>query len=796
MSFVPSGAGDSFSTDYFKKYLLPWGCNIGSSYNESSDSAWATATTPIYVINYKPLKDKINAIKPNLTAGSYSVTNYKEGGLATWLAQLDSLTNLDPNQYEASTHPNGYRYSDSTYSYGGLTGTEAAVKKCGDDIKALFGEGGAASTMSNTPTGTADTQTTANGDYTALKAAIDNIETAPAEQGCIKNANWQAYLDAVDAARQAMSDIANADNNNTITGKEGYTGSNIATLATTLNTKINDLYLFANSSHPLIFSYEEVGTHDGYFQCYANNSHQLDDHTHETIIAGDMEAYDELGIVYSMLDLTQYKNRAGLNAGKVSYNQVKTVPGAPGATPQDIIDAGTFTLLEAINTATEEGDNVYTHDITFNVFKNNTKVATNTTTYDYGTNVTLDAAALYSELGDHVCDSWVVTVGGKDKRIANFSNTINVFIQGDITVNAYFVDASAEGDKEIRLGTVTGRSLYELKGTTSSTIKVKDLNTITVDGTDYRIPDTIVYSITGWKVGTFELTIGTQYTAADLEGYCYNEFLKLDPIVQKKYDDSTDVYDVTLDGTVIESDVPYDTRVKISSDVNNIWALVIHDGDKFIPIAYAKDGTATYDFSVVYNMEVYSMVRRTSGSGENEKHWYEVKMGDNTITINDDAMIFRLDYKLPFVYSFTSPDPARVDSQGICSKWVQNSAATVDGGLASDGDYEITEFGTLYTRPGTTLNKDVMTIENVGSVQNLYVHALSPGKQDELSNQWFYAMGLSDKPSNYGPVMFRSYIKFDYTYQEPDGTSHVMHSVAYGDLNTVYYYEAEPSAQP
>ncbi len=778
------GSGDT--TNYYEKVLLPWVANIGSSYNESSDSRWATSTTPIYVINYKPLKDKINAISPNLTAGSYSVTNYKEGGLATWLAQLDSLTNIDPNQYEASTHPNGYRYSDSTYSYGGLTGTEAAVKKCGDDIKALFGEGGAASTMSNTPTGTADTQTTANGDYTALKAAIDNIETAPTEQGCIKNANWQAYLDAVDDARQAMSDIANADNNNTITGKEGYTGSDIATLATNLNTKINDLFKFANSEHPLLFSYEEAGTHDGYFQCNLNNSHILDDDTHETVTFADMSAYDELGIVYSTLDLTKYNDRSGLNAGKLTYNQVKTVPGAPGQDAQSIVDNGTFALIEAINGATTQSGNVKTFNVTFNVKKNGTQVATNTTTYDYGTNVTLDAAALYTELGDHVCDSWEVTINGKTKTIGNFANTMNIFVQSDVTVTANYVEKAAEGDKEIRLGTVTGRSLYEIMGTTASTIKVKDVNTITVDGKDYKIPNTIVYSITGWKVGTYNLTIGTQYTAADLEGYCYSEFLKLDPIVEKKYSDTDDTFDITLDGEAVYTDVPYDTIKSISSSVNNIYALVIHDGDKFIPIAYAKNGTATYEFYVVYDMDVYSMVKTNDGK-------YQVTVDNNTTTVDDETTLFFLDHKLPFVYSFTSSDPEREVSPGVYSKWVQNSAATMDGGN-NDSNYKITEYGTLYTRPGTVLTSESMTVENVGSVQNLFKKVAS--SHHEFSNQWYYAIGLPD--SNVGPVMFRSYVKFNYTYEYLDDNKNpqtrVVSAVAYGDLNTVYYNQADPSA--
>ena len=784
MTFKPAGAGATFSSNYFEKFLLPWTTEIGSNTSEvvkDGDRAWATDTTPIYVINYAPLRQKIESI--TIEEGSLAVTNYKEGGLYDWIRKLDSLTNIDPNQYESANHPHGYNYSAGE-SYGGSTGTEGAVKHCGDDIKALFtGDDPAANITSDPaddPSVTPDSQVSANGDYTALKNAIDDIANAPSEKGCIKTATWQAYLDAVADARQAMYDIANAQSGTT-TGKAGYTGDDIDTLASDLEDSIADLFLFANSSHPLIFSYEEVGTHDGYFQCYANNSHQLDDDTHETVIAGDMEAYDELGIVYKTLDLTKYNDRTVLNTGKAAYNNVKTVPGDPGEGPQDIVDAGTFALLEAINEASEDSSNVKTHTVTFNVVKNGETVATTgAVSYPYGTNVTLDAATTYTSLGDKVCDTWDITIaGGKAKRIGNFSNTMNIFVQSDVTVNAYLVETSAETDKEIRIGSVTGRSMYELKGTTSSSIKVKDPNTITVDGTDYTVPNSIVYTITGWKVGSYNLTTGTTYTASNLAEYCYSSFLKLDPVVQKKYNDTTTKFDVTLDGTAVYTDVPYDTRKQISSSVSNIYALVIHDGDKFIPIAYAKNGTATYDFYVVYNMEVFSMIK--------ENNQYKVTVNGVTTTITDETMLFFLDHKLPFVYSFTSADTAYETSTGVYSKWISNAAVTTECG--DDENFAITEFGTLYSN--SALANDFITLENVSNANHLYRQVAS--NPDKLSNQYF----LTFKSSYVGPVQFRAYVKFNYTYSYTENNeekSVVISGVAYGDVNTVYYNQATPSA--
>ena len=740
-------------------------------------------STNTYVINYKPLRDKLMAIAFN----GVDVTNYQEGGLVEFFQKIDEITKVDPNAYDAVEHPNGYAYSSNT---------ETAVQACANDIKKALNNTDNMPTLPDCPVDVntkgdvydgetlkpIDTEN--NGAYTNLKIALEEVKNAPTEQGCIVNRTWNDYQAKIEAAQTAMYTIANNTNIDANTGKDGYaynggayTSAEINTLATDLDAAINALYDLANSEHPLKFSYEEEGTHDGYFQCYSNNSHivEYDEDTHETstLAFADMAVYDELGIVYSTIDLTKYESPEGLKAAKTVYNQVKTVPGAPGEGAQDIVDGGITALLEGINDADEyEGaDNVNTYNVTFEVYKNDTRVATSTKSYDYGTAITLDAASAYAELGDKVCTDWVVD----STRIVNRSNTFNLYVQRDVTVKAYFVelDPSVENAAEIRLATVTNYTMYQIAGTTASTITIQsgeNLNTIKVDGNDYTVPNTVVYNITGWKVGNHELTAGN-YTVADLMQYCYSPFLKIDPIIEAKHSSETETYTVSLDGTELFTNVQYDTRKSVTSNVDNFYAIVVHDGNKFIPISYSN----TYDFYVIYDMEMYTMIK--------DGNEYKVTMGNNTTTITDETMLFYLNHKLPFVYSFVSPDKDGKISEGIYNKQVLNAAFT------TDCDIEVTECGILFST--ASINISDMTVDNVDSVATLYKRVNT--KRDEKSNQYYYALKST---SHTGPVQLRGYVKYKYTYHDPINDEDVtIDAVAYSDVNTAYYNMADPNAQ-
>lgn len=73
-----------------------------------------------YLINYKPLKDRISTLSTELA--KYSVANYTQGGLKELLSAIDACTAVNPN------------------SYGYESNVAKAVEDCGNAIKAAMGK--------------------------------------------------------------------------------------------------------------------------------------------------------------------------------------------------------------------------------------------------------------------------------------------------------------------------------------------------------------------------------------------------------------------------------------------------------------------------------------------------------------------------------------------------------------------------------------------------------------------------------------------------------------------------------
>lgn len=88
------------------------------TYYGPSDSKGNSAKA--YLINYKPLKDRISTLSTELS--KYNVANYTQGGLKELLSAIDACTAVNPN------------------SYGYESNVADAVKDCGDAIKAAMGK--------------------------------------------------------------------------------------------------------------------------------------------------------------------------------------------------------------------------------------------------------------------------------------------------------------------------------------------------------------------------------------------------------------------------------------------------------------------------------------------------------------------------------------------------------------------------------------------------------------------------------------------------------------------------------
>ena len=414
-----TGSGDT--TNYYEKESSIV-VQFNGIYKSSGSCNYATSTIslPSYVINYYPVRQRINT----LSISGINVKQYREGGLDTWFSQIDTLTSINPNNYAYSAGE----------SYGGSTGVEGAVKHCAYDIKtAVNTTNGTTNDMAtsinqataNSSAITADTVTSdpytydnegnitghvsyasATTPYQKLKIAILEAKTAPPNQQCITNTTWKNFTDpdyyafvfdgdeldtaassgALECAKYAMARVDSSLDDGY--GSGVFNATKIDELADYLHDSIAALSMPANSQHNMIFSYRDG--HDVYFQCSTNNAHTLCIHSGiaKSVIAADATAYDELGIVYNTIDLEKYTaaGKTAVTEAKSAYDSKltdasakivtayssttadHTINEADNSALQDYLDAGTSALLTAINEANNTAADVSTYALTFNVY--------------------------------------------------------------------------------------------------------------------------------------------------------------------------------------------------------------------------------------------------------------------------------------------------------------------------------------------------------------------------------------------------------------------------------------------
>ncbi len=168
-----------------------YGKYIGGSTNPTVTQSGAGTA---YIINYKPLKDRISTLSTELA--KYSVANYTQGGLESFLSAIDACTAVNPNSYDYATK------------------VSTAVENCGKAIQAA---------MSKTYSVTADDTR-----YQTLRDAITNANTA----STAKTADsLVAYGKAIKAGRDFFANLATYTNN----------GDNAESLANAIKNKYNAL---------------------------------------------------------------------------------------------------------------------------------------------------------------------------------------------------------------------------------------------------------------------------------------------------------------------------------------------------------------------------------------------------------------------------------------------------------------------------------------------------------------------------------------------------------------------------
>ena len=118
-------SGSFDSGVYYKKVVPTWTFQV--TCNDNNQSLMSASGTegnnyPIYVINYKAIKD---TLKNNATQVTRNVANYKEGGLTSFFDAYEAAINLDPNSYGEG-------------NWGAFT--EYKVEHCAQDIKLAIDE--------------------------------------------------------------------------------------------------------------------------------------------------------------------------------------------------------------------------------------------------------------------------------------------------------------------------------------------------------------------------------------------------------------------------------------------------------------------------------------------------------------------------------------------------------------------------------------------------------------------------------------------------------------------------------
>ncbi len=103
---------DYSNFDIHNKFYLTW--IIGKSYYDGHTYGSGTG----YIINYKPLKDRISTLSTELA--KYSLANYTQGGLEELLSAIDACTAVNPNSYDYASN------------------VSKAVENCGNAIKAAM----------------------------------------------------------------------------------------------------------------------------------------------------------------------------------------------------------------------------------------------------------------------------------------------------------------------------------------------------------------------------------------------------------------------------------------------------------------------------------------------------------------------------------------------------------------------------------------------------------------------------------------------------------------------------------
>ena len=489
---------------------------------------------------------------------------------------------------------------------------------------------------------------------------------------------------------------------------------------------------------------------------------KIDDYGHYKFTCND-DHYDDLytdGSVYETLEMiipsldperfatsneyqTMMKNSLKyFESLKDPNNNIRAVDYAPGpeeGTTEEIgiVDEARITsklqeeidkrIADMLNTLNEPVDQF---ELTFNVYVNGELKHTEKSKEDYNNRIKIFNATNYIPSGATV-QAWSVSTLDSlgqvtsTKAIALYDahNYYRAKFTTDSIINAYYVD-------EDRSDVVTICDQYGVPLYVFTADKVyvgykdagvtADPNYVYANGQAYLVPNMPFMTVTGF------LANGAGYSGEyDLT---QNGSVKIVPL----WSAPETSYAITLDGNDVGA-FRYDDPVDVVAE-NDPYALAIKvaDGDYRI-VAYGSQ----YSFFANRKMEFFTVNLTEEGAYTiNDKN-----AANGSYTFTDDFTIFKLNNKLPFVYS--------AGKETDSGKYTTFSSYSTD--LASK--VQIIEVGTLYSLDIRDADDIVLDANGVNKVVSKT--RIDPGNQYSLSIKGGIGKDITT----------RGYVKYSYVYQ-------------------------------
>lgn len=589
-------------------------------------------------------------------------------------------------------------------------------------------------------------------DKSALRTVYNNCVSEIKRSACYTDGTWNDYVAALREAELYLNDYQ-ADTS-TEAGLKSNLETAFANLSHTRNIRIDketikEISCFEDGSHyditrcnvcgaevaaRVTVTDKAIGYHT-YF-CPDKNTPSVwtckNDASHTR--SAELQNYNTVDMIYSSIDWDKYPAdlAAVLKAVYTDYaaaldQEVKDdIKDNPKNPVQDYIDGQVTDLLNAINTYTTEDDQKVTYKVTFNVVLDG--VASTVFVDDavrYGTLKEITIPAEY--LTEGATTSWTVTYDkdGTTKAVPANTTSYPLLVQQDTTVTAYITTEA----KMLTILNQYGNVMYSFPIPADGLDVTIEGNNLIIGGKTYNVPNMPYMEVKGFTFNGEEKTGTVTVT----------ETTAIRPVFENS---SNATYDITLDGNSVKSNVKYDTKITVTTDVADAKGLAVLEDGKYVVASYSNE----YSFYANHSMNFYTITKNENG-----------KFVANGVEFTDPMDVFSLQNGLPFVYSAGAITPE--------GKFMTVSAFTKD---IPDG-VTVVEAGTLYSRKN--LNADNFKL-NTG---NADIYQLASKTQTDFSNQ--YMLIMSDKAVAKGTIYTRAYVKYTYNYGDNEVTA-----IAYGNI--------------